>query len=197
MLFLSSRKLLIKIELTMKLLITIFCCFLFVGMSNSQERYLTKSGTINFFSKTALEDITADNDQVLSIVDATRGKMAISILMKSFLFKKALMQEHFNENYVESDKYPKATFKGDILNFDAVSETASLLKVKGILTIHGVSKEIMIEANFTKINDAILVVGGFMINLADFDVEIPAVVAKNIAKNIKVTFNFNHTPYKK
>ena len=181
----------------MKLLITIFCCFLFVGMSNSQERYLTKSGTINFFSKTALEDITADNDQVLSIVDATRGKMAISILMKSFLFKKALMQEHFNENYVESDKYPKATFKGDILNFDAVSETASLLKVKGILTIHGVSKEIMIEANFTKINDAILVVGGFMINLADFDVEIPAVVAKNIAKNIKVTFNFNHTPYKK
>lgn len=197
MLFLLSLKLLIKIELTMKSIITFFCCFLFVTMCNSQERYLTKSGAINFFSKTAMEDITADNNQVLSIVDAASGKMAISILMKSFLFKKALMQEHFNENYVESDKYPKATFKGDILNFDAVNETASMLKVKGILTIHGVSKEIIIEANFTKTNDAILVVGEFLINLADFEVEIPAVVAKNIAKNIKVTFNFNHTPYKK
>ena len=103
----------------MKLIITIFCCFLFVAISNSQERYLTKNGAINFFSKTVLEDITADNNQVLSIVDATNGKMAISILMKSFLFKKALMQEHFNENYVESDKYPKATFTGTILNFDA------------------------------------------------------------------------------
>lgn len=181
----------------MKSIITILCCFLLVTVSNSQERYLTKNGAINFFSKAAIEDITADNNQVLSIIDATKGKMAISILMKSFLFEKALMQEHFNENYVESDKYPKATFKGDILNFDAINETASIAKVKGILTIHGVSKETTIEANMVKTPDAILVEGEFMINLADFDVEIPAVVAKNIAKNIKVTFNFNHTPYTK
>ncbi|MGK0455263.1 MAG: polyisoprenoid-binding protein YceI [Paraglaciecola sp.] len=181
----------------MKLITTIFCCFLFVAISSSQERYLTKNGAINFFSKTALEDITADNNQVLSIVDATNGKMAISILMKSFLFKKALMQEHFNENYVESDKYPKATFTGTILNFDAINEMASIAKIKGTLTIHGVPKEIMIDANMLKTKEAILVDGEFMINLADFEVEIPAVVAKNIAKNIKVSFNFNHTPYKK
>jgi len=181
----------------MKSIITIFCCFLFVAISNSQERYLTKSGTINFFSKTLLEDITADNNQVLSIVDATNGKMAISILMKSFLFKKALMQEHFNENYVESDKYPKATFTGTILNFNAVTEAKSAVNVKGVLTIHGVSKEIMIDANMVKTKEAVLVDGEFMISLADFEVEIPAVVAKSIAKNIKVSFNFNHTPYKK
>jgi polyisoprenoid-binding protein YceI len=181
----------------MKSMLTILCCILFVAASNSQERYLTKSGAINFFSKAAMEDITADNNQVLSIIDATQGKMAISILMKSFLFKKALMQEHFNENYVESDKFPKATFKGDILNFDAVKETKSMAKVKGILTIHGVSKEITIEANMSKTLEAILVDGEFMVNLADFEVEIPSVVAKNIAKNIKVSFNFNHTPFKK
>lgn len=181
----------------MKILITIFCCFLFLTVCNSQEKYLTKNGAITFYSKMPLEDIKAENNQVLSIIDASSGKMAISILMKSFMFKKALMQEHFNENYVESDKYPKATFKGDILNFDVVNELVSSVKVKGILTLHGVSKEMIIEASMGKTAESIFIDGNFMINLADFEVEIPAVVAKNIAKNIKVTFNFTHTPYKK
>lgn len=181
----------------MKSILTIVCCFLLAAMSHSQDRYLTKNGAINFFSKAAMEDISADNNQVLSIVDASKGKMAISILMKSFLFEKALMQEHFNENYVESDKYPKATFKGDILDFDSINETETKKQVKGILTIHGVSKEVTIDANFTKTKEGILVDGNFMIALDDYDVKIPAVVAKNIAKNIKVTFEFNHKPYKK
>jgi polyisoprenoid-binding protein YceI len=181
----------------MKPILTIICCLFFISMSNSQERYLTKNGAINFFSKAPMEDITADNNQVLSIIDASSGKMAISILMKSFQFDKALMQEHFNENYVESDKFPKATFRGSILNFDAINATQSKAKVKGVLTIHGVSKEHTIEANFTRTEKGILVDGDFIVNLSDFDVKIPAVVAKNIAKNIKVSFNFNHTPFKK
>tara|TARA_B110000046_G_scaffold185405_1_gene226892 strand:- start:16286 stop:16831 length:546 start_codon:yes stop_codon:yes gene_type:complete len=181
----------------MKTLITFFCCFIFVTVSNSQERYLTKNGAITFYSKMPLEDITADNNQVLSIIDASSGKMAISILMKSFMFKKALMQEHFNENYVESDKFPKATFKGSILNFDAINQAATKAKVKGVLTIHGISKEITIDANFTKTKETIEVNGNFFIEMDDFDIEIPAVVAKNIAKKIKVSFNFNHKPYKK
>lgn len=181
----------------MKTVLTIVCCFLFVTTSQSQDRYLTKNGAINFFSKAAMEDITANNNQVLSIVDASKGKMAISILMKSFLFEKALMQEHFNENYVESDKFPKATFKGNILDFDSVNETESKKQVKGILTIHGVSNEVTIEANFTKTENAILVNGSFSVALDDYNIKIPAVVAKNIAKNIKVTFEFNHKPYKK
>jgi polyisoprenoid-binding protein YceI len=98
---------------------------------------------------------------------------------------------------VESDTYPKATFTGAILNFDSVNETESMVNVKGVLTIHGVSKEIMIDFNITKTNEAILVDGEFMLNLADFDVEIPRVVAKNIAENIKVSFDFKHTPYNK
>lgn len=181
----------------MKPIITIMCCFVFVAFAQSQDRYLTKTGKINFFSKAPMEDITADNNQVLSIVDASTGKMAIQILMKSFLFEKALMQEHFNENYVESDKYPKATFKGEILDFSSVNESKSEAKVKGLLTIHGVTKEKTITANITRTKDAILVDGDFIVNLDDFNVKIPAVVAKNIAKNIKVTFNFNHQPYKK
>lgn len=181
----------------MKPILTILSCFFFVFAMQSQERYLTKSGKINFFSKAPMEDITADNNQVLSIIDASNGKMAIQILMKSFLFEKALMQEHFNENYVESDKYPKATFKGIILNFDTINATKSEATVKGALTIHGVTKETEIKANFKRTEETIDVDGSFIVNLDDFNIKIPAVVAKNIAKNIKVTFNFNHKPYKK
>ena len=181
----------------MKIFTTLFCSFLFVAVSISQERYLTKNEAINFFSKAPIEDITADNNQVLSIIDATSGKMAISILIKSFMFKKALMQEHFNENYLESDTFPKATFQGIILNFDTLKDAETKLKVKGILTIHGISKEKTIEANFKRTKAAIIVDGDFIVALDEFNVEIPSVVEKNIAKQIKVSFNFNHTLYKK
>ena len=181
----------------MKSICTILFCLLFAMFINGQNRYLTKSGAINFYSKATMEDITADNNQVLSIIDADKGKMAIQILMKSFLFEKALMQEHFNENYVESDKYPKATFSGDILNFEAINETESKQKVKGNITIHGITKEIIIDANFTKKDDSILVDGSFIIEIDDFNISIPAIVSKKIAKSIKVTFEFNHKPYYK
>ena len=181
----------------MKQLIIIVCCFLSYGVSHSQERYLTKNGAISFYSKAPMEDITADNNQVLSIVDATKGKMAISILMKSFLFEKALMQEHFNENYVESDKYPKATFKGKILNFNSLKESETKLDIKGVISIHGKTKEIIVSANATKSEDTIQLQGEFNLKVADFDIKIPSVVAKNIAKEIKVSFQFNYKPYQK
>ena len=181
----------------MKTVYILFFCFLFVSITKAQDRFLTKNGAITFFSSAPMEDIKADNNQVLSIVDASNGNMAISILMKSFMFDKALMQEHFNENYVESDKYPKATFKGQILSFDAVNNTAFKVKVKGNISIHGKTKEITIPATITKTENGITMKGEFYLKVADFDIKIPAVVAKNIAQKIKVSFNFNHKPYKK
>lgn len=180
----------------MKLNFTLLFCFLCITILSSQERYLTKNGKITFFSSATIENISAENNQVLSIVDASNGKMAISILMKSFQFEKALMQEHFNENYVESDKFPKATFKGEILNFSAIKDSTRVI-VKGMLTVHGVSKEISIESTINKVENAILMNGEFFINLSDFDIKIPSIVKRNIAKKIKVNFNFNHTPYKR
>lgn len=181
----------------MKTKIIFIQLFLVVCFANAQERFLTKTGKINFYSKAPLEDITADNEKVLSIIDASTGAMAIQINMKEFQFKKALMQEHFNENYVESDKFPNATFKGNILNFENINNTKSEFTVKGTLTIHGVSKETEIKANFTKKDDAILVDGNFMVALKDYDIKIPKIVFMNIAENIKVTFDFNHQPYTK
>jgi polyisoprenoid-binding protein YceI len=171
--------------------------FFFLNTLQSQERFLTKSGTVSFFSKAPIENIEAKNQQVLSIIDAKNGSMAISILMKSFLFEKALMQEHFNENYVESDKFPKAIFKGIILKFSDISNVPSKFQVQGTLTIHGETKEITIEGMFSKTTSEIIATGDFMVNLDDFKVKIPAVVAKNIAKNIKVSFDFNHKPFQK
>lgn len=180
----------------MKTIYTICIALFLVSLTSAQERYLTKNGTITFFSESPMENIEAKNSQVLSIVDASKKQMAISILMKSFMFEKALMQEHFNENYVESDKYPKATFRGEILDFDAIASTETTVKVKGKLTIHGKTKDVVIEAQTVKKDEVIIMTGDFFINLSDFGVEIPAVVKKNIAEKIKVSFNFNHQPYK-
>ena len=181
----------------MKILSTFFLCLFLVSSANAQERFLTKKGMISFFSETPIENIEAQNNQVLSIVDATSGKMAIAILMKSFMFKKALMQEHFNENYVESDKYPKATFKGDIIDFETITTSERSIAIKGNLTIHGKTKEITIKA-LTKKTDAVLeMTGDFFINLTDFDVKIPSVVKNNISEKIKVSFRLYHKPYNK
>ena len=180
----------------MKIIYTLFL-FLFVAyFANGQERFLTKTGTISFFSKSPLENIEAENSQVLSIVDAGNGQMAIAILMQSFLFQKALMQEHFNENYVESDIYPKATFKGNIIDFDKISATETPVKIIGEITIHGESQKITIEAIAKKTQVAVFMTGDFYINLADFAVDIPSIVRNKIAQKIKVSFRFNHKPYK-
>lgn len=172
-------------------------CLLLTTLASGQERFLTKTGTISFFSKLPLENIQAENSQVLSIVDATSGQMAIAILMQSFLFEKALMQEHFNENYVESDKYPKAIFKGNILDFDKITASETKVQVKGKITIHGKTKEITIKAIAQKTAEAILMTGDFYLTLVDFGIAIPSVVKNSISEKIKVNFSLNHTPYNK
>ncbi len=169
--------------------------FLVTTLGFSQEKYLTKDGYISFFSHSLVEDIKADNNQVLSVIDSKTGEVAVQLLMRSFLFKKALMQQHFNESYVESHKYPKATFKGFILNFNALDETQSTTEIKGTLTMHGKSKEISFSAIVQVTQDTIKLSGDFTVEVADFDIKIPAIVRNNIAKVIKVTFNLNHKTY--
>src|ERR687890_520863 len=96
--------------------ILIAAFFLITGFTEAQSRYYTKSGRITFYSNAPLEDIEASTKTVAALLDATTGTLQFSVVMKSFEFKKALMQEHFNENYVESDKYPNGEFKGNIVN---------------------------------------------------------------------------------
>ena len=175
----------------------IVLAFLFlaeVGMA--QDKYFTKEGFVSFFSHTIVEDIKADNQQVLSIIDTLTGEIAIQLLMRSFQFKKALMQEHFNENYVESYKYPKATFKGMIVNFNEMFDENFETEIKGMLSVHGKEKEISTMAKVTKKEELLLISGKFIVEVADFDIKIPSIVANNIARTIEVTFVLKHKPYK-
>lgn len=104
----------------MKRIAVILVGILFAGILLAQTRYMTKTGYIGFYSHTPVEDIKADNNQVASILDSQTGEMVFNVLIKSFVFEKALMQEHFNENYMESDKYPKASFKGKVSNLEKI-----------------------------------------------------------------------------
>ncbi len=180
----------------MKLTYLTFMFAMFIATSFGQGKFITKNGTVTFFSSAPMEDITADNKQVLSIIDTSTGEMAISILMKSFLFEKSLMREHFNENYVESDKFPKAIFKGKTLDFKAMSNGSKKVEIEGTLEIHGVTKNIKIHADVTKTDEGIVLKGEFFVKVSDYKIKIPAIVVNNIGKKIKVSFELNHTPYK-
>lgn len=171
------------------------------GILTAQDRYFTKSGTISFYSHAPLEDIRAENNQVTSILDIKTGDMVFAVLIRSFTFKKALMQEHFNENYMDSDKYPKAKFKGKILNISEVDLTKPgtyKVKIKGTLTIRDKTRDIETEAELKKPeNDQISGKAKFQIDIDDYGIKIPAVVKDKIAKSIEISCNLLYGPYKK
>lgn len=165
--------------------------------TDAQDRYITRQGFISFYSHTSVEDIEAVNNQVLSIVDLSNGAVAVSLLMKSFQFEKALMQEHFNENYIESDKYPKASFQGKIENLQSVlSGENGVAVVKGDLTVHGITKPITMEGKLGITDHLVKFEGKFMVTVSDFEIKIPSIVSRNIAKEVEVTCILEHERYK-
>ena len=185
----------------MKTIKLLFLSFLiFSGLSaEAQDRFLTRTGHIRFYSEAPMENIEANNNKVLSIVDLSKGQVAVDLLIKAFDFEKKLMQEHFNENYMESEKYPKSTFKGTFSVPDGLkarTDGSYELDVKGDLTIHGVTKPIETKSTLTlkggKLSGALL----FNVNVKEFDIKIPNVVVKNIAETVEVTANFDYEVYK-
>lgn len=165
-----------------------------VTMLNAQK-HMTRNGYISFFSSTPLEDIEAVNNQVASILNTDTGELVFQVLMRSFRFEKKLMEEHFNENYVESEKYPKSTFSGKILNLndiDLQKDGEHIVNVEGELTIHGVSRNIK-EAGMLKIeNGNISASSVFIVKPEDYKIEIPNVVRENIAKEIEVKVDMKY-----
>ena len=154
------------------------------------QRYITKNGYIRFYSETPVETIEAENQQVNAALDTQTGNIVFKVLMKSFEFRKALMQEHFNENYVESDKYPNATFTGKIINLDEIDFTRSGTQdatVEGDLTIHGVTKNITEKGSFTVEEGDINGNAVFSLEVADYEISIPLAVRNNIARQVEVT----------
>ncbi len=174
----------------MKINLYLLSCLLLCSFTSAAQKYITKNGHIRFYSDSPLEKIEAHNRQVNSALDASNGNFVFKVLMKSFEFEKALMQEHFNENYVESDKYPDATFIGKVLNFKDINFGKDGLynaNIQGKLTMHGISKEISEKGTFEVKQRKLTGKSKFNVVLADFKISIPGTVVNNISKSIEIT----------
>ena len=163
--------------------------------SSQSEKIIARQGQVSFFSYTSVENIKAQNNQVLSIIDLSSHDIAVSMLMNAFVFEKALMREHFNESYIESDIYPKATFEGQIIDFDPSIEGAQTRLVKGVFAMHGATKELEIKTKIERQDHIFIVSGSFQVLVKDYDINIPPLLAGNIAKTITVDFRFEYAPY--
>jgi hypothetical protein len=156
----------------------------------SAQKLISKTGHIRIYSHTPLEDVDAENSQVASILDPASGTLQFSLLVKSFVFKKTLMEEHFNENYMESDKLPKSTFTGKITNLAGIDfnkDGTYPADVTGDLTIHGVTKPVTAKATITIEQGKVSAKSKFTIVPQDYNVEIPDLVKEKIAKEIEIT----------
>ena len=176
---------------TMKIRIFLFT-LLFLIQAAQAQKFVCKNGHVWFYSHTPIEDIEAHNNQVVSILDATTGDLAINLLVKAFEFKKAVMQEHFNENYMESDKYPKSTFKGKTINLDKINFKQDGIypaEVSGDITIHNVTKPITTKGTIEVKGGTITAKAEFIALPKDYNIDIPSVVEKNIAKEIEVNLD--------
>lgn len=163
----------------------------------AQSRFIDRGGYASFFSSAPMEDIKAETQQVVSILDLKEGKIVATMLMRSFNFRKALMQEHFNENYVESSKYPKASFMGTVTNMeelDLKKDGKYTLDVKGEITLHGVTMPLEVKAEATVSNGALQARAVFPLTVKDFKIEVPRLVVDNIAEVVEVTVAFNYKP---
>ena len=166
-------------------------------LASAQNKYSTRAGTISFFSSTPMEDIDARSSQVGAVLDMNSGQMAFTVPMKSFQFRRSLMQEHFNENYVESEKFPRATFAGQIVNFQAASLSKpgpQQVQVEGDLTLHGVKRHIRVPGTLELKDNQLVAKSKFVMAPADYNIEIPALVREHIAKTVEVTVSLLCNP---
>lgn len=173
----------------------------------SAQRYYTKTGITEFDgSKAAFEPIKAKNNSSISAIDVSNGNIAALIKIKDFEFRLGLMQEHFNENYLESYKYPKSTFEGNIeissdsisdgntkvFDYNLVDENFTDIIIKGQLTIKGVTQDFITVGKIKKIKNVLNLISSFSIKLSDFNVKIPKVVFMKIDEIVKINLNYNY-----
>jgi len=154
------------------------------------QKYMTRTGKVSFFSSTPIEKIEAFNNEVANIFDSKSGEIVFQVPIKSFKFEKQTMQEHFNEDYMESDKFPKSEFKGRITNIGEVNLSKDGVypaNAEGKLTMHGVTKDVSIPGTITVKGGEVTLNSKFTVKTKDYDIKIPSLVEGKIAKEIEVT----------
>lgn len=176
-----------------QLFILLICLYSLVA---SGQRYVSDSSYVDFFSSAPLEDIAAENRRSNSVLDIETGEFVFRVPIKGFEFDKSLMQEHFNENYLESDRYPYAFFKGKLQDWKSVYGRQKVLAA-GEMEIHGVRNNVEISGTIDYAETAIKVETSFSVALDEYKIDKPKAVFYNIADTIEVTVYFHYDPYKK
>jgi polyisoprenoid-binding protein YceI len=152
---------------------------------------------VNLFSSAPIEDIEANSTNGVSVYNAGTGELEFSIPIRSFHFPKALMEEHFNENYIESDKFPKATFKGKIQEHIDVSKDGTYpVTVAGDFQVHGVTQTRTITGNLKVSGGVVTMTSEFMVKCADHHIDIPQIVFHHIAESIRIRVSATYAPLK-
>lgn len=173
--------------------IIIFSIALLSAVAVAQERMISKTGIITFEAlDPTFAEVKATNNSVTCVINPKTGEIASLALVKGFRFKIALMEEHFNENYVESDKYPKAVFKGKIEDFNIKSLTFNQkdFNFSGTIELHGKSQDIKSVAKIKKTAVGIEIVTDFTVDAIAFDIAIPTLSKNKVTNNVLVKVEF-------
>lgn len=162
----------------------ILICILF-SLVNYSQKMITRTGEIHFNATYpgAVDEVVGINKGVSAIFEKLSGEVVVQAMVKSFRFKIPLMEEHFNENYMESDIYPKANFKGKVLNYNSKN---GIFEVEGDLTIHGVTNKVKTKMAFTSEGSKLIISGEFVVKLSDYNLKVPALAKKTLSETAKV-----------
>ena len=181
----------------MKKILMLATCLAVLSMVSAQDIWFTRTGKIDFHAGTSVEDIDGTNNEVASMVNIKTGELVFNVLVKSFHFKRALMEEHFNENYMESTQFPKASYKGKITNLPAINPAADgqyAIQTEGELTMHGVTRPVKASGKLVVQKGKISTQSTFKILLADYGIKVPSVVADKISKEVTIIVNCVYDP---
>ena len=171
-----------------------FFALLFIGFQSKAQLFITTTGEVSFFSKTPMEDIEAVNKNVSSIINTSTNEVAVQMRITNFIFPNKLMQEHFNENYLESEKFPSATFKGKIKEeIDLTKPGTYPVSALGSATIHGITRPIELKGTIVSSASGLALTCQFDVKLVDYKIDIPKIVFAKIAEVIKVSSKMNFT----
>lgn len=173
---------------------TPFLLLFLTCISVNAQKYTIESSQVSFYSRAAIEDIKAVNSEATGLLNSSTYEIAFLIPIRKFQFEKSLMQEHFNEKYLESDKYPNAIFKGKIEGVKRESGEEQTVMAKGSLTIHGVTREVTIPGTLVKNGTKYIAKSKFLVKLEEYKIKIPQLMWQNIAEEVEVTVEFIYKP---
>jgi hypothetical protein len=165
---------------------------LILSTSAGAQKFRSEKGSISFFSDGAIEDIVAINTSAGSLLNSSTGELVFIVPILEFRFSKSLMREHFNEKYMETEKYPKSTFMGKLVGYDATKTGEQNVKAVGKLTMHGVTQNVEVPGTIEFAESKAIVKAKFVVKLVDYKIKIPTIVWQNIAEQVELKIDFTY-----